>query len=212
VVDRESPSGRGVDQVCTAAELAHVLTLAVKAPVAVVHHHLAPEGAGGAGGHARNNGQNGAVMPGSIMAREDQMSAMEPSAMHKDDRPGSPSGYACPDCGGSLFELGPDELPRYRCRVGHAFGAESLLAAQNDGFENALWSALRALEEHATLLDRLAIRAEQRRDLNTASRFGDKARTATQHADTIRKLLLREPPASSGEPVEGNQTSVQLDP
>lgn len=42
---------------------------------------------------------------------------------------GSPSRISCPDCGGVLNEVRDDKLIRFRCQIGHAYGAESLAAA-----------------------------------------------------------------------------------
>jgi two-component system, chemotaxis family, protein-glutamate methylesterase/glutaminase len=41
----------------------------------------------------------------------------------------------CPECGGPLWELRDEKLHRYRCRIGHAFTAESLLAGQSEVIE-----------------------------------------------------------------------------
>jgi two-component system chemotaxis response regulator CheB len=71
---------------------------------------------------------------------------------------GTPSVFSCPECRGTLWEVGAAELARFRCRVGHAYTAESLVAQQDDALEDALWAALRALEEHATLARRMAER------------------------------------------------------
>jgi two-component system, chemotaxis family, protein-glutamate methylesterase/glutaminase len=69
---------------------------------------------------------------------------------------GTPSGYTCPDCNGSLTSI--DE-GRFRCRVGHAWTADALLAARDDEIEGALWVALRSLQEKAKLARQLAEKA-----------------------------------------------------
>lgn len=66
---------------------------------------------------------------------------------------GPPSGYMCPDCNGSLMEVG---VGNYRCRVGHAWTSDALLVAQDDEIEGALWVALRTLQEKAKLSHKLA--------------------------------------------------------
>lgn len=69
---------------------------------------------------------------------------------------GTPSGYTCPDCNGSLISI--DE-GRFRCRVGHAWTADALLAARDQEVEGALWVALRSLQEKAKLARQLAEKA-----------------------------------------------------
>ena len=78
------------------------------------------------------------------------------------DKPGTPSVFGCPECGGVLWEMKEGAMLRYRCRVGHAYTAESLLAEQSQHLEAALWAALRGLEEKAALVHRLAERARER--------------------------------------------------
>ncbi len=105
-------------------------------------------------------------------------------------REGKPSSYACPDCHGVLWEVEEDDLLRFRCRVGHAFSPESLLASQSDALEDALWTALRALEESAALAERLSERAGGRGHGLAADRFAQQAADAHQRAATIRQALL----------------------
>jgi len=54
------------------------------------------------------------------------------------------------------------KLLRFRCRVGHAYTAEALRTALSDSVEEALWAAMRTLEEKAALLRRIGARAGER--------------------------------------------------
>jgi len=106
------------------------------------------------------------------------------------DRPGTPSGFSCPDCNGVLWQLRDGDLQRYRCRVGHAWSPESLLTSQSEALEAALWIALRSLEERAALARRLAEPARRRGHQITAARFEEQADEAQQAARVVRDLLL----------------------
>jgi two-component system chemotaxis response regulator CheB len=70
---------------------------------------------------------------------------------------GPPSGYTCPDCNGSLMAVSEGN---YRCRVGHAWTADALLRARDDEIENAMWIAIRSLQEKAKLSRRLSERVK----------------------------------------------------
>jgi two-component system chemotaxis response regulator CheB len=66
---------------------------------------------------------------------------------------GSPSGYTCPDCNGSLISVGE---AHFRCHVGHAWTPDALLTARDHEIEGALWVALRSLQEKAKLARQMA--------------------------------------------------------
>ena len=122
--------------------------------------------------------------------KETEIVGMSELAIEDDDKPGTPSVFGCPDCGGVLWELQDDEWLRFRCRVGHAYSAEGLLASQGEDLEQALWNAFRVLHEHAALARRLAERArENKMDLIT-KRYETRARDAEQQAHLIRELLM----------------------
>ena len=112
--------------------------------------------------------------------------------VHKDDRehPGQPSPYSCPDCGGVLWELRDGELLRFRCRVGHAYTSETLATEQALTIEQALWTALRALEEQASVKRRLGLRAKQAGQLALAAQFELRAVGLEAQARQVRELLL----------------------
>lgn len=114
---------------------------------------------------------------------------LEPESLRAEKRPGVPSRFTCPECNGVLWELGDEELMRFRCRVGHAYSSESLLAGQFDGVEAALWAALRALEENISLSARVAARMRSRGHLQTAERFERQVSEAESQAEVLRRLL-----------------------
>ncbi|WP_445629489.1 chemotaxis protein CheB [Nostoc sp. DSM 114167] len=109
---------------------------------------------------------------------------------NESDRPGKPSNFACPDCGGILWELEEGNLLRFRCRTGHAYSAETLLATQSEKVEDALWIALRALEEKASLSHRMASRMEVRNQ-TLAARFKEEEHSAKESSAIIREVLLK---------------------
>jgi two-component system, chemotaxis family, protein-glutamate methylesterase/glutaminase len=120
------------------------------------------------------------------------------SDRHK--QPGVPSTMTCPECHGTLWEVKDEELVRFRCRVGHAYSDEALLVHQGEQLEAALWTALRALEEHSALGRRLAARANSRGYAHSASAFTEQAMNAEHHASVIRTVLDKG--IRTGEPSE----------
>jgi two-component system chemotaxis response regulator CheB len=100
-----------------------------------------------------------------------------------------PAGYGCPSCGGALFEITGEPLPRYRCRVGHGWSAESLLAEHGVAMEQALWVALRALEEKSALSLRLADSGAARGAARMTERYRRLAGEAHDASDLIRRLI-----------------------
>src|SRR3954447_13573513 len=100
-----------------------------------------------------------------------------------------PSGFACPDCNGALWELGGDRLIRFRCRVGHSYAAESLLDGQAEELEEALWSAINVMEERSELSRRLADRADEHGFSETSQRYRSTSDDMHKQADHIRALL-----------------------
>jgi two-component system, chemotaxis family, protein-glutamate methylesterase/glutaminase len=123
------------------------------------------------------------------MGMEARMAELEENAVQSDARPGVPSVFSCPDCGGVLWELGDGKLIRYRCRVGHAYSPDMLSTRQLETFEDALWMALRGLEEQAALARRLAERAIERGQARIAARFQERHREAQDQAEVIREVL-----------------------
>ncbi len=98
--------------------------------------------------------------------------------------------YTCPECGGPLRETNGDPLPYYRCRVGHAYSAESVLQAQRDAVEASLWAAVVALEQQADIGCRLSQDAERAGRKRSALHFRQRAENAQEHAKVVRSMLV----------------------
>jgi two-component system chemotaxis response regulator CheB len=124
-----------------------------------------------------------------LMEEETAMAELDPEALLSLQRPGEPSGWSCPDCHGSLFAIEEGGLLRFRCRVGHAWSPESLVSQQTQSLETALWIALRALEEKASLTADLGRRARERGHVISAEQFERQSRDAQQSAHLLRGLV-----------------------
>ena len=102
---------------------------------------------------------------------------------------GDQSEFSCPECGGVLVQVDDPALLRFRCRVGHAYTAETLAVDQEVHIEDSLWAALRALEESAGLKKRMADRLRKGSASTLVKRLDERAREAERHAESLRKLL-----------------------
>lgn len=104
---------------------------------------------------------------------------------------GAPSYFTCPDCHGTLWEIDNDKILHYRRRVGHVFGAADLAASLSENVENALWAAMRTLEESANIAKRLADNNHQGKgSAHIARRFKESEIENRKHANMIKKILL----------------------
>jgi two-component system chemotaxis response regulator CheB len=103
---------------------------------------------------------------------------------------GTASDFSCPDCGGVLRRIEEGEKPsRFRCRVGHAFSEQSLLAAQSDKLEEALWSALRIIQEKTETARVLRQHARARNFKLALQKFDKQIIDLESDAKIIRDLL-----------------------
>jgi two-component system, chemotaxis family, protein-glutamate methylesterase/glutaminase len=125
------------------------------------------------------------------MEMETRLTEMDLDTLYGEERAGTPSSFSCPECGGVLWELQDGDLLRFRCRIGHAFTVDSVLAEQSEVVEGALWAALKTLEETVSLSSHMARQAHGRGQDWLARRFAEKVREAEQHAKVIRELLLK---------------------
>jgi two-component system chemotaxis response regulator CheB len=104
-------------------------------------------------------------------------------------QPGNVTGLTCPECNGAIWLDDSGPVPRFACRIGHAFSPQSFDAAQTERVEAALWTALRTLEERAALYRRMAARHRSAGNVRTSERFALRAESAVQHALVLRDVV-----------------------
>jgi len=121
---------------------------------------------------------------------EIRLAELDMSEVENEIRNGHPSSFACPECGGVLWEIDQSGLLRFRCRVGHAYTARHLRAEQRHAVEAALWAALRALEESASLYRRMAMRARNNNHDKSMQVYEERAENAEGNSRTLRDFLV----------------------
>jgi len=108
---------------------------------------------------------------------------------------GEKSIYACPDCGGGLWEITNDEnnrgkVVRYRCHIGHSYTEKGLVIKQGEIFEATLWTALRIMEERRNLLKKIAEDHAKRGFESLANDYKIKWQNMQVHVDKLKEVLF----------------------
>ncbi|MBD63619.1 MAG: chemotaxis protein CheB [Halobacteriovoraceae bacterium] len=105
---------------------------------------------------------------------------------------GSQVPFICPECNGPLWEMKDKRIKRYRCHTGHAYTLKNLAAGQEESIEEALWAALRTLEEKIRTLNTIAEVGESGVNYTEENAvLQDKIENAHKYIDTLRKFLLK---------------------
>ena len=103
---------------------------------------------------------------------------------------GRPSLFTCPECHGVLLQLEEGGRLRFRCHTGHAYSAESLQTAIDEGIEDALWIAFRALEEGQLYMRQLSGHFQERHSGREVSQqFSARADAIDEQARRLRELI-----------------------
>ena len=116
--------------------------------------------------------------------------------LHDDDTMGAGhedrqlSGLTCPQCGGTMWDDDIGGVLRLECRTGHVLAQDTMAAEQARLVEDALYAALRALEEQASLARRLAERFRRRGEEALARRHDRRADDSLEQAQVLRESLL----------------------
>lgn len=102
-----------------------------------------------------------------------------------------PAAMTCPHCQGALSEIKAAGPLRYRCQIGHAFTAEAVISAQEEGVEQALRIAMRMMEERTELVGRMAREARVSGRTAVAELYEARAAEYAEYAATLRRAATQ---------------------
>jgi two-component system chemotaxis response regulator CheB len=104
---------------------------------------------------------------------------------------GEITSLSCPDCGGPLWTVKDGEKARFRCNVGHAYSESYLLIDQREAIERAFWIALRTLEQHANLLQRIIEKGQTPGYARLVDTYRERFAQTRRDALLIRNVLTQ---------------------
>jgi two-component system, chemotaxis family, protein-glutamate methylesterase/glutaminase len=149
------------------------------------------------------------------VAIENDIAKMHMNGRQALEKIGTPSTFTCPECQGPLWELKDGDLLRFRCQVGHAFSSETMLTAQQDVVERALWVALGAIQSRIALWRRISDRMKGPHLQELVAFYRSKEEDAQRDLDALRAILTHNgEPAQEESPVAarrqaGRRTAVK---
>lgn len=108
--------------------------------------------------------------------------------------PRQPIALGCPECRGGMYEIRTGQAVHYVCHVGHSWSPEAFVAASDDGIEEALWTAVSAMQEKVRVLVELAETAERAGDRERHKAYRAEAERVSRHAETVRVRVLGDEP------------------
>ncbi len=98
--------------------------------------------------------------------------------------------FACPDCGGGLWESQNDILKRYRCHIGHAYTERDLVLKQAEAAGATLWVALRMMEERKHLLKKMGHDYAKKGYKSLSANNVEKQEEMERHIETLKGILF----------------------
>jgi two-component system chemotaxis response regulator CheB len=116
------------------------------------------------------------------------------TAQERGVRNGEVSTYACPDCGGTLWQVEQSGVVQFVCHTGHRWAPHSMLVEKTEALEAALLEAVRLLKEKAMLLRQVAAKAAPAGQ--AGARLLEQAAVDDAHASLIQMRLLEGQPSS----------------
>jgi two-component system, chemotaxis family, protein-glutamate methylesterase/glutaminase len=118
------------------------------------------------------------------------VTVFKPDPVSPTDAPdGAPSGFTCPRCGGSMWEL-PGESLGFQCRIGHKLSLGGMLAEHGTGRRAKLVEVGRLLAEAAALNRRVAQYAVERGHKLAAERLQEEAAALDERSSEVMQMAV----------------------
>ncbi len=129
------------------------------------------------------------AVPKEIIA-ESRISETTAVGIEEIERIADTSVFACPDCGGNLWEMKDDNIKRYRCHIGHAYTQRDLVLKQTEIAGSTLWVALRMMEERKHLLKKMENDYKKKGYKTLSLNNKEKQTEMAHHIDKLKEILF----------------------
>lgn len=98
--------------------------------------------------------------------------------------------FTCPECHGVLSRLQNDSIVRYRCHTGHAYSVDALMEALTEKVEDALYNAIRGMDESIILLNHMGDHYAEANRPKLAALYFKKANDAKERSQLVRQAAI----------------------
>jgi two-component system chemotaxis response regulator CheB len=120
---------------------------------------------------------------------ESKFVEMEAMSMKDMDAIGSHAGVSCPECHGPIWKIKDGTLQRYRCHVGHAYTAQTMVAGQIEAQETHLWQALRLMKERVSLIAEIRAHAPNDHPSNAPDPYKSEVRRLEKNISLLQEMV-----------------------
>jgi two-component system chemotaxis response regulator CheB len=130
------------------------------------------------------------ISPPPAIVAESKLSEKSATTIEQVAELGEKTLFACPDCGGGLWQISNDRVKHYRCHIGHSYSETDMIVRQSQAIEQTLWVALRMMEERKILLKKTATENENKGLTSLSVSMREQARQLENHVEKLKELLF----------------------
>jgi len=130
------------------------------------------------------------VTPPEVVVLESKLSEKAATSIEKVSQLGNKTIYACPDCGGGLWQIDKPSK-HFRCHIGHSYTEKDLLYKQSESIEHTLWVSVRMMEERRLLLLKNATSYNEKGLQKLSEQYSERAEQMQTHILKLKELLFR---------------------